>query len=218
MDAVFDVPQPAPARAHDDIRADGSTGLRRRGNPVCPGSRPVQPRFARNTPGHTPDTGQCTIDVDIILCDAFDREALVKARPDFGAAELRQARYRRRGSLDVINQNASNAVIDLPRAMSAELTVTEDPPTGRPLPSAPGGPANPKVQAKGPKAPKRRFRFNAPTKRNADAYQRGVFQPPRRWKPPYPVEATGEWRCRCGRSVARSPRLNRITRKALRTS
>ena len=86
---------------------------------MCPGSRLVQPRFARNTPGHTPDTGQCTIDVDIILCDAFDREALVKARPDFGAAELRQARYRRRGSLDVISQNASNAVIDLPRAMSA---------------------------------------------------------------------------------------------------
>ena len=60
----------------------------------------------------TPDTGQCAINVEEVLPDPFDREALIEARPNFGAIEFRYSRYSRRGPRDIVDQKAGYAIVD----------------------------------------------------------------------------------------------------------
>src|SRR5277367_277352 len=75
----------------------------------------------RDAAHHTPDAGQCAINIEIVLSDALDREALIEARADFGAVEFHHSRHRRRGRLDIIDQKAGYAIVnDFRRRAGAE--------------------------------------------------------------------------------------------------
>jgi hypothetical protein len=58
------------------------------------------------------DAGQGLINLQIVLCDTLDREALFEARANFGAVKLRQPGHGRRSRLDTVDQKAGHAVVD----------------------------------------------------------------------------------------------------------
>ena len=60
----------------------------------------------------TSHAGQCPINLKIVLGDACNREALIEARADFGAIEVWQSRYCRRGRPDTIDKISRHAVVD----------------------------------------------------------------------------------------------------------